>query len=310
MRSLACRPGRPALLPAALAACMLLFSADAAGREPGVREDPLFIAAADDEADSDSDDDGRRTLEYLPENLLRGAVGVFDSDSLAPLLVGGAAVGIGLLLDDEVRDAIADEEDALAGFAEDYLGPAGLGVVTLGLVVGGRFSENSRFRDMSYDLGVAAVVNLGYTAVLKAVVSRERPNGSNDRSFPSGHTSNAFVLASVADAHYGKNVGIPAYLLASLVGVSRLRSNAHWLSDVLAGAALGHIVGRTVVRQNSEPKDGEGSAGETSSAMPIMISGIQSVELGMGRIGSSRRTARITPILTPGFQGVQVGMRF
>jgi hypothetical protein len=107
-----------------------------------------------------------------------------------------------------------------------------------------------------------------------------------------------------------RRLGIPAYVLASLVGVSRLRSNAHWLSDVLAGAALGHIVGRAVVRQNGEPKDGEGSAGTTSSAIPIMISGIQGVELRMGSRGSLKRTARITPILTPGFQGVQVGMRF
>ena len=110
---------------------------------------------ADEEDAPHVPDDGRRTLRNLPLNLLRGAGGVFARESLRPFLVGEAATGAGSLLDDEVRDAIADEDDELAEFADDYLGPAGLGVVTLGLFVGGRYAESPRFRAMSYDLGVA-----------------------------------------------------------------------------------------------------------------------------------------------------------
>jgi membrane-associated phospholipid phosphatase len=271
------------MLSAALAAGALLLPSPAGAGEPGHRENLPVIETAVGEEAADDRDDGRRTLELFPENLVRGVGGVFSSESLTPLLVGGAAAGLATLLDDEVRDAIADEGDDLANFADDNLGPTGLGVLTLGLFIGGRFSDDDRFRAMSYDLGVAALVNLGYTAVLKAAVSRERPNGSDDDSFPSGHTSNAFALASVADAHYGKEVGIPAYLLASLIGASRLRSNAHWLSDVVAGAALGYIVGRSVVRQNNEP---------------------------LGSAGSLIESAHVMPILAPGFQGVQVAMTF
>jgi hypothetical protein len=272
-------PGPSCLLPAALAVVFALFASPAAAQETF----GLWASAAAMEADEEDaphvPDDGRRTLRNLPLNLLRGAGGVFARESLRPFLVGAAATGAGSLLDDEVRDAIADEDDELAEFADDYLGPAGLGVVTLGLFVGGRYAESPRFRAMSYDLGEAVLVNLGYTAVMKAAVSRERPNGSNDESFPSGHTSNAFAMASVAEAHYGRKVGIPAYLAASLVGASRLRSNAHWLSDVLAGAALGHIVGRAVVRQNDKPPKNGQKPGKAVTFMPLLSRDFQGMSV-------------------------------
>jgi membrane-associated phospholipid phosphatase len=45
---------------------------------------------------------------------------------------------------------------------------------------------------------------------------------------------------------------VPAYLLASGIGLSRVEKNKHYLSDVLAGATLGIVVGRTVTRVNDE----------------------------------------------------------
>jgi len=56
----------------------------------------------------------------------------------------------------------------------------------------------------------------------------------------------------VADRHYGWRVGVSAYVLASGIGLSRVERNKHYLSDVLAGATLGIIVGRTVTRVNDE----------------------------------------------------------
>jgi len=99
----------------------------------------------------------------------------------------------------------------------------------------------------------ALLVNIGYTELLKAAVGRERPNGENDRSFPSGHTSNAFTLATVLERHYGWKAGVPAYAVAATMGYSRIVRDKHWLSDVVAGATLGYIVGRTVVRVNGKP---------------------------------------------------------
>jgi hypothetical protein len=56
----------------------------------------------------------------------------------------------------------------------------------------------------------------------------------------------------VANHHYGWRVGVPAYVLASGIGLSRIESNRHHLSDVLAGATIGLIVGRTVGHLDSE----------------------------------------------------------
>ena len=118
----------------------------------------------------------------------------------------------------------------------------------------GRFVSAIRFRAMTYDMLDAAVVNFTYNEILKVAVGRERPNGEDNKSFPSGHTSNAFALATVAQRHYGWKIGAPAYGLACLMGISRIHQDKHWLSDVFAGATLGYISGRTVTRVNGQPE--------------------------------------------------------
>jgi membrane-associated phospholipid phosphatase len=95
-----------------------------------------------------------------------------------------------------------------------------------------------------------------YTTMLKSAAHRTRPDGSNTLSFPSGHTSSAFAMASVFDAHYGPKVGIPAYAAAAAIGLSRIESNKHHLSDVLAGATLGYLVGHSVSKSNGLPERG------------------------------------------------------
>ncbi|MBB1285236.1 phosphatase PAP2 family protein [Flavisolibacter sp. BT320] len=77
--------------------------------------------------------------------------------------------------------------------------------------------------------------------------SREDRIGS---SFPSGHTTAAFAVATVFAEQYKNKSWIPliAYSAASLVGVSRLSENKHWITDVVAGAALGYLSGKQAVR--------------------------------------------------------------
>jgi membrane-associated phospholipid phosphatase len=74
------------------------------------------------------------------------------------------------------------------------------------------------------------------------------PNRSNS-SFPSGHTTVAFAVATVFAMQYRDKPVIPilAYSAASLVGLSRLAENKHWATDVLTGAALGYLSGKLVV---------------------------------------------------------------
>ncbi|SNT70178.1 phosphatase PAP2 family protein [Psychrobacter sp. LV10R520-6] len=81
--------------------------------------------------------------------------------------------------------------------------------------------------------------NLAVTYGLKAIINKERPNGSDDKSFPSSHTSVAFQGASFIHKRYGLEYSIPAYIGAGFVAYSRLEADEHDAVDVLAGAALG-----------------------------------------------------------------------
>ena len=76
------------------------------------------------------------------------------------------------------------------------------------------------------------------THTLKYTVNEERPNGSDNKSFPSGHTSCAFQGAAFIHARYGFNYSVPAYLAASFVGYSRVYADKHYPHDVVAGAAI------------------------------------------------------------------------
>jgi membrane-associated phospholipid phosphatase len=77
------------------------------------------------------------------------------------------------------------------------------------------------------------------TWLLKQTVHKERPDGSNDESFPSGHAAGAFQAASFVQRRYDDFPAWPGYLLATYTGWTRVEAKKHFTSDVLAGAALG-----------------------------------------------------------------------
>lgn len=91
------------------------------------------------------------------------------------------------------------------------------------------------FKQLLYTTGTS--VHL--TAFLKHAIDSKRPEGDSLQSFPSGHTSSAFFGASFLHLRYGWRWGVPAYALASVIGLHRLNVNAHRFRDVAAGAALG-----------------------------------------------------------------------
>src|SRR5262249_39952569 len=134
---------------------------------------------------------------------------------------------------------------------------AGGGSVMLPLVgtmfLTGRLAHSGTYRAATYDMAQAFIVTATYTEILKRAVARPRPDLSDTPSSPSGPTSNAFALATVANAYFGAKVGVPAYLAAAAIGAARVDKNVHNLSDVLAGATLGYIVGRTVVKHDGTP---------------------------------------------------------
>jgi hypothetical protein len=91
------------------------------------------------------------------------------------------------------------------------------------------------------------------TSCLKDVSNRTRPSGSNDRSFPSSLASSTAVYASLASQNLdslpfddGSRTALRfgLYSLTAATGWARVEAKAHYPSDVLVGAALGHLFGR------------------------------------------------------------------
>jgi membrane-associated phospholipid phosphatase len=105
------------------------------------------------------------------------------------------------------------------------------------------------------DTGKLAFVSLTgasfATSGLKFAVNRSRPDEAvHDRfnsSFPSGHATGAFAMASVVGAKYS-SLRFPAYMLASTIALSRVYLGRHYPSDVLAGAGIGLCAGWLVIK--------------------------------------------------------------
>ncbi|MCK6264120.1 phosphatase PAP2 family protein [Vibrio sp. ZSDE26] len=87
--------------------------------------------------------------------------------------------------------------------------------------------------------GLSIATGAAVAFVGKVSIDSERPDGSNNHSFPSGHTTNAFSSATTLYLRYGWEAGLPAYTMATLVGVGRVEADRHYWKDVLAGAAIG-----------------------------------------------------------------------
>lgn len=132
-----------------------------------------------------------------------------------------------------------------------YLGESGLIWIALAVV----FLCLKKFRKSGALMlcAMAAGFLLG-ELLLKNIVCRERPfqtfpaytslliSPPSGFSFPSGHTCSSFAAATVLCFH-SRKWGIPALILAALIGFSRIFLFVHWPTDVLAGLVLGVAMG-------------------------------------------------------------------
>lgn len=166
------------------------------------------------------------------------------------LLLAGGVTGAIVMhpADDDVADWA--REGGASGLADvgRVLGDGWTqGGVAVGAYVVGRATGHRELTHVGSDLVRAQVLNALITRSAKIVGGRRRPSGGR-HAMPSGHASATFTTASVLHAHYGWEVGAPAYAAAAFVGWSSIRNEAHWVSDVIVGATIGTIVGHTVTR--------------------------------------------------------------
>ncbi len=191
------------------------------------------------------------TLKQFPVEFVRNFGALFSVDNVKPLLIGGLATGVAAIPNKRLEGYFRDKEPSLFRHPGDLAGAKWVTVPSLaGFLLISRTTENKRLRSFAYSLTQGYAVSQVLIGGIKTVVSSERPNGQNNASFPSGHTAGAFSFATIFSHHYGKKLGIPAYVAAVYMGYARMDDRARRLTDVVAGATLGYIVGRTVVRRS------------------------------------------------------------
>jgi len=107
----------------------------------------------------------------------------------------------------------------------------------------GALSGSSSMENTGEALCRGLLYSYGITGCLKYAVGRERPDESDNLSFPSAHAAGAACTAAVLWADHGPSAGIPAGILALYTCLSRVNLRRHYPADVLMGAAIGTACG-------------------------------------------------------------------
>ncbi len=197
----------------------------------------------------------KQDIKDLPKSLWEDTKRVYlNKDNIIILLVAGGAT---LAVRNTVDDKWEDHFDRNRSFKKEWgdlagvLGNPGLhfALAAAGYYYGANFGDTKTYK-VSKTLFNALIINGLSTMLLKVSANTEAPNGEN-LAWPSGHASSSFCLAAVLDTYYGHKVGIPLYLLAGFVGFERMDDREHHFSDVLFGAVLGYVIGKTVAEGHS-----------------------------------------------------------
>jgi membrane-associated phospholipid phosphatase len=183
-----------------------------------------------------------------------------DVRRLAPL---GLATAVLLATDQETdefgHDRTRTNVSKDVSFGGSIYSTAGIATA---FYVAGRATGNARARETGLLAGEALIDAGVVSSVLKNISQRQRPDHDEGQgeffesghSFPSGHATSAWALATViANEYRGRRlVQVGAYGAAAAVSMSRYSGRNHFLSDVLVGSAIGYGIGRYVFKTHHD----------------------------------------------------------
>lgn len=176
-----------------------------------------------------------------------------------------AVVGTALVIDRPLRDEMRRHtgNSPFITQVERFGAQYGAGVVGGFYVFGALANDETALRVAQDGIAASLIASGIVTPTIKLVAGRSRPRADEglynfkpfsdgNSSFPSGHTTEAFALASVVAGHYDDTwVACTSYSIAGLVGLARTYHHAHFASDVVAGAMIGTLIGKSVVEHNT-----------------------------------------------------------
>jgi len=201
--------------------------------------------------------------------LITSPSGWDNRDWLKAGIFAGITAGL-YAFDDDIQDWAQERRNSTTDRVSDFARPFGEGIYTipsLGLfyLYGHLYNDRRAKRCALLSLESLIITGL-FTQTIKFTGHRHRPGSDNSSrqwdgpglsttnlSFPSGHTSSAFAIATVIASEYNDNLIIPAisYTVATLTGLSRINDNRHWASDVFFGAGIGYFTGKAIVGLHS-----------------------------------------------------------
>lgn len=204
------------------------------------------------------------TAQLLPPSCAVGQAAPRPTDLSRTFLSGrNAAAGFILaaafMVDEglrgEAQEYRGEETNALARVGNAFGGPRYVLPALSAAYLAGQLTGNRPLRRVALRAGEAAIVASGITTALKYTVGRRRPGAGDDgdlfrpfsrwNSFPSGHTTLAFAVATaIADETQDHWSDIALYGAATLTAFARVNNDRHWTSDVLVGALVGHLSAR------------------------------------------------------------------
>jgi membrane-associated phospholipid phosphatase len=174
-------------------------------------------------------------------------------NNLAILGIGlGGSLAIRSELDDSVRNWTAEHPDRWGKGSTilEYFGDAQYQIpVILGAYAYTVWAQDIPNHEMMTSMISAFTITGLSTVAIKGIADTRRPsdswNGGN-YGFPSYHDASLFAISAVLDDYEGHWIGYPMYVLSGLVGFARIDTRDHDLSDVVFGAVLGYVIGKSV----------------------------------------------------------------
>ncbi len=185
--------------------------------------------------------------------LRRDLMNLLRPQNIAISMVGLGVAGVAHSWDDDFAGEVGDTKviNEMLDLGNLY-GSSTLSLAfTSGMWGLAKVTGVSRGEAIFSDLVRAILLANVVVTPIKFLTQRQRPDGSNRLSFPSGHSANAFAMTAVLARRYGPRLAMPLYVFTVMVPVARIDRNRHYFSDVVAGSILGTVAGYAVTLRTS-----------------------------------------------------------